>query len=67
MTRSEIEKDMKKFAGGACWMNRSDLARYLGFDRKSSHVTDIIHGLVRIGGKYAIVDLSERVFAEARS
>lgn len=62
LTRVEIERDIKTSVGGSCWINRKDLAKYLGFDRSSVHVSNILKGLPKIGKKYAIKEVSERIF-----
>lgn len=67
MTRSELIKDIKQFVGGASWINRKQIAEYLGCDRTGNPVTDAIRGLPKYGSKYCVLDVADNIFSGYRS
>lgn len=62
MTRVEIEKSLIRSVDGSNWLNKKELARYLGCHEQGTPVRTATHGLTRIGQKYSAYDLSERLF-----
>lgn len=67
MTRSELIKDIKQFAGGASWVNRKQIAEYLGCDRHSDPVVSAVKGCPKYGTKYCVLDVAENIFSGYRS
>lgn len=59
MNKSELVTDMKRFCGGGAFINRTQLAAYLGF--KDVHSADrFLYGLERVSGKkFFIPDVVE--------
>lgn len=62
MTRSEIEKSLIQSVKGANWLNKKEIAKYLGCHEQGNPVRLATKGLTRIGQKYSAYDLSERLF-----
>lgn len=62
MKKSELMEDMKKSNGGVGFMNKSELARYLGIDRhRVKAYTDLCAPAV--GKKYFVGDLADAIIA----
>lgn len=65
MTRSELIKDMKGITDGSGFMNKSQLAKYLGIDRHNlKPYTDLCAPVV--GKKYFIGDLADAIIEVGR-
>ena len=62
MTRVQIEKSLTQFVNGAGWINKKELAGYLGCHFQSDLVRRTTKGLPKIGQKYSTYDVSERLF-----
>lgn len=62
MTKTEIEKDMKKAVGGS-FITASELASYLGY-KKADSVQNIVKGLTRLNKKYFVPEVAERIANE---
>ena len=60
MNRSEMIKEMRITAGDAAFINRRDIAKYLGY--KDPHSIDkLLTGLERIGSMYFIPDVVDSI------
>lgn len=67
MTLSEIEKDIKSFLHGACWIQRKEVAAYLGYELHSRRVTDAIRGCPKFGCKYHVHDIASNIYGKMHS
>lgn len=61
MTKSEIVKDMKSYAGSA-FINRTDFAKYMGVSM--NYADRFLKSLDKIGRFYFIPDLAEVLMKE---
>lgn len=59
MTRSEITKDMKQFCGSGM-IAIGQIAKYMGY-KKNDSVWSIVDGLERIGNRYFVRDVADRI------
>ena len=64
MTKTELEKDMKK-AVGSSFISKTELASYLGY-KKADSVQSIVKGLTRLNKKYFVPEVAERISNEIK-
>ena len=68
MDKQSLIRDMKSFVGGAGFINKSQLAKYM----KQSHhaIPALVEGLDRVPGekadRYFIPDVAERILEKAK-
>jgi len=62
MKKQELIKEMKQSVGGACFMNTTQFAAFLGRDRKNARAC--IKTAVKVNGNdYFIPDLAEDIMS----